>query len=86
MQARENLHASHRMTLAFFCLGALSLLNELDTNVTEQNKKDWTEWIYAQQVLPTGEEPDANEAACGFRGSSWSGRAFDPNAVSVCAL
>lgn len=71
------------MTLAFFCLGALSLLGELDNSVTDENKHDWIEWVYAQQVLPTGQEPDANEALCGFRGSSWSGRKFDPNAVSL---
>lgn len=69
------------MTLAFFCLGALSLLGELDNCVTRENKQDWIEWIYAQQVLPTGQTPDANEALCGFRGSSWSGRKFDPHAV-----
>ncbi|KAI8978895.1 terpenoid cyclases/protein prenyltransferase alpha-alpha toroid [Pilobolus umbonatus] len=68
------------MTLAFFCLGALSLLGELDDNVNEQNKKDWIDWIYAQQVLPTGEVPDKNEPYCGFRGSSWSGRSYDPYA------
>lgn len=71
------------MTLAFFCLGALSLLGELDQCVSQQNKSDWIEWIYAQQVLPTGEDPDANAANCGFRGSSWSGRSFEPNAVSL---
>lgn len=71
-----------RMTLAFFCLGSLSLLGVLDTHVSPENKKDWIDWIYAQQVLPTGETPDANEAYCGFRGSSWSGRSFDPNTVS----
>lgn len=71
------------MTLAFFCLSSLSLLGELDSNVSEQNKKDWVDWIYAQQVLPTGETPDANEALCGFRGSSWSGRPFDPHAVNI---
>ncbi|KAI9485896.1 MAG: geranylgeranyl transferase type-1 subunit beta-like protein [Benjaminiella poitrasii] len=73
---------TNRMTLAFFCLGALSLLGELDSNVSADNKRDWIEWIYAQQVLPTGETPDANEAYCGFRGSSWSGRKFDPNATT----
>ncbi|KAI7904846.1 terpenoid cyclases/protein prenyltransferase alpha-alpha toroid, partial [Cokeromyces recurvatus] len=65
-----------------FCLGALSLLGELDSNVSAENKKDWIDWIYAQQVLPTGEIPDANEAYCGFRGSSWSGRKFEPNATT----
>ena len=70
------------MTLAFFCLGALSLLGTLDESVSAQNKSDWIDWIYAQQVLPTGKEPDTNAANCGFRGSSWSGRTFDPDAVS----
>ncbi|KAG1456802.1 hypothetical protein G6F56_006751 [Rhizopus delemar] len=65
------------MTLAFFCLGALSLLDELENNVNEQNKKDWIDWIYAQQLVPT-ESDDANKAVCGFRGSPWSGRPFDP--------
>ncbi|KAI8970242.1 terpenoid cyclases/protein prenyltransferase alpha-alpha toroid [Mycotypha africana] len=70
------------MTLAFFCLGALSLLGELDEQVTTENKKDWIDWIYAQQVLPTGQIPDPNEAYCGFRGSSWSGRKFEPTATT----
>ncbi|CEP11352.1 hypothetical protein [Parasitella parasitica] len=71
---------TNRMTLAFFCLGAMDLLGELDNNVSAQNKHDWIEWIYAQQVLPTGIEPDENRFLCGFRGSPWSGRKFDPNA------
>lgn len=69
------------MTLAFFCLGALSLLDELENNVNEQNKKEWIDWIYAQQLVPT-ESDDANKAVCGFRGSPWSGRPFDPCTVS----
>lgn len=69
------------MTLAFFCLGALSLLGELENNVSEQNKRDWIDWIYAQQVLPA-KDSDDNKAVCGFRGSSWSGRTFEPYAVS----
>lgn len=71
---------TNRMTLAFFCLGALGLLGELDNSISQQNKDDWIDWIYAQQVLPTGNTPDANAANCGFRGSSWSGRPFDPHA------
>lgn len=70
------------MTLAMFPLGSLTLLDQLDSSITPENKKDWIEWIYAQQLLPTGQEPDANETVCGFRGSSWSGRPFDPTAVS----
>lgn len=70
------------MTLAFFSLGALALLDELENSITHENKKDWIEWIYAQQLLPTNQEPNLNERHCGFRGSSWSGRPFDPSAVS----
>lgn len=70
------------MTLAFFSLGALTLLNELDNNITPENKNDWIEWIYAQQLLPTGEDPDMNETVCGFRGSSWSGRPFDSTSTT----
>lgn len=68
------------MTLAFLCLGALTLLGELENNITEQNRLDWIDWVYAQQLHPT-ENDDANDAVCGFRGSSWSGRSFDPHAV-----
>ncbi|KAI8350360.1 geranylgeranyltransferase type I beta-subunit-like protein [Choanephora cucurbitarum] len=74
---------TNRMTLAFFALGGLSLLGELDNNVSDENKRDWIEWIYAQQVLPTGQDPDPNEAMCGFRGSSWSGRPFDPHTTTL---
>ncbi|CEI91454.1 Putative Protein farnesyltransferase/geranylgeranyltransferase type-1 subunit alpha [Rhizopus microsporus] len=72
---------TNRMTLAFFCLGALTLLGELENNITEQNRLDWIDWVYAQQILPT-ENDDANDAVCGFRGSSWSGRSFDPHATT----
>lgn len=69
------------MTLAFFCLGSLSLLGQLDTVLPEQDKKDWIEWIYAQQVLPDPDEPSRNDYHCGFKGSSWAGHPFDPKAV-----
>lgn len=79
-------------------------MGELETALSEQDRLDWIEWIYAQQVLPTAEEPgtksislgrqsgltlgfmhplDLNKARCGFRGSSFSGIPFDPNAVST---
>ncbi|KAL0091986.1 protein geranylgeranyltransferase type I beta subunit [Phycomyces blakesleeanus] len=76
---------TNRMTLGFFCLNALDLLGALDESVSEQNKKDWIEWIYAQQLLPeTDDEKDPNLDYCGFRGSSSSGRPFDPTATHTC--
>jgi geranylgeranyl transferase type-1 subunit beta len=41
------------MTLAFFCLGGLELLGALDSEISDHNKKDWIEWIYAQQIVPS---------------------------------
>ncbi|KAG1180604.1 hypothetical protein G6F70_000560 [Rhizopus microsporus] len=52
-----------------------------DYTQTETNRLDWIDWVYAQQILPT-ENDDANDAVCGFRGSSWSGRSFDPHATT----
>lgn len=45
------------MTLGFFCLAALELLGALETAVSEQDRKDWIEWIYAQQIWGTGSDP-----------------------------
>ncbi|GAB5588143.1 geranylgeranyl transferase type-1 subunit beta [Umbelopsis nana] len=74
---------TNRMTLAFFCLGSLSLLGQLDTVLPEQDKKDWIEWIYAQQVLSDPDEPSRNDYHCGFKGSSWAGHPFDSKAEST---
>ncbi|KAI8334966.1 terpenoid cyclases/protein prenyltransferase alpha-alpha toroid [Chlamydoabsidia padenii] len=68
---------TNRMTLAYFCLGGLELLGALDSHVSDHNKQDWIEWIYAQQILPSTD--GQNDAHCGFRGSSWSGRPFESN-------
>ncbi|KAI8388720.1 terpenoid cyclases/protein prenyltransferase alpha-alpha toroid [Radiomyces spectabilis] len=72
---------TNRMTLAFFCLAGLELLGATDKVISDQNKHDWIDWIYAQQILPTKDnENELNKTHCGFRGSSWSGRSFQPHA------
>lgn len=48
---------SQRMTLAFFTLCALDLLDALDSNITETERSDYIDWIYICQ------HPDG-----GFRG------------------
>ncbi|CAO3626725.1 unnamed protein product [Cunninghamella blakesleeana] len=68
---------TNRMTLAYFCLGGLELLGVLDTVISDQNKQDWINWIYSQQIVPS--DDGQNYPHCGFRGSSWSGRSFNPN-------
>ncbi|KAG2180763.1 hypothetical protein INT44_003770 [Umbelopsis vinacea] len=74
---------TNRMTLAFFCLGSLSLLGQLDSVVSEKDRKEWIDWIYAQQVLPDPEDPDKSRYSCGFKGSSWAGHSYDPQATST---
>ncbi|KAI9256502.1 protein geranylgeranyltransferase-like protein type I beta subunit [Phascolomyces articulosus] len=69
---------TNRMTLAFFCLSSLELLGALEKEISEQDRLDWIEWIYAQQIRL--DSKGLNREHCGFRGSSYSGRAFDPNA------
>lgn len=45
--ARLLLRLMKRMTLAYFCISALDLLNEL-SNLTIERKQSWIEWVYAQ--------------------------------------
>lgn len=69
------------MTLAFFCLASLSLLGKLEETVSQKDRVDWIEWIYAQQVHPDSHNPSASQHLCGFKGSPWAGHAFDPLVV-----
>ncbi|PKI85384.1 hypothetical protein MVES_000306 [Malassezia vespertilionis] len=47
-----------RMTLGYFCLGALDLLNKMDAGLSTEQREAYIDWIYIQQ-MPFG----------GFRGS-----------------
>ncbi|KAK3710399.1 hypothetical protein QZH41_012317 [Actinostola sp. cb2023] len=60
---------SFRVTVAFFAISALDILNALD--VIGHEKSDIIYWIYSNQVLPTND--GRNKAKCGFRGSSMTG-------------
>ncbi|THY21677.1 terpenoid cyclases/Protein prenyltransferase, partial [Aureobasidium pullulans] len=40
---------SNRMSLAFFTLSGLDLLGTLETNTTEEQRKDYIDWIYSNQ-------------------------------------
>uniref|UniRef100_A0A8C3KF75 Geranylgeranyl transferase type-1 subunit beta n=1 Tax=Calidris pygmaea TaxID=425635 RepID=A0A8C3KF75_9CHAR len=62
-----------RLTIAFFALSGLDMLDSLDV----VNKDDIIEWIYSLQVLPT--EDSSNLNRCGFRGSSYLGMPFNPS-------
>lgn len=91
---------SYRMTLLFFCLSGLDVLNSLD--LTESKKKEIIDWIYAQQILPdpsngnhtaTAQRPffsnivcfiADSSKVCGFRGSSFLGIPFSQVILICC--
>lgn len=55
-----------RLTLAFFAISGLDLLESLD--VLNEDKSRIIDWIYCMQVLPC--KDGSNLHRCGFRGSS----------------
>nr|XP_022333798.1 geranylgeranyl transferase type-1 subunit beta-like isoform X1 [Crassostrea virginica] len=57
---------TNRMTIAFFALSGLDLLNALES--IEKQKNHIVEWIYSLQILPN--KDGSNIHQCGFRGSS----------------
>ncbi|KAJ2696384.1 geranylgeranyl transferase type-1 subunit beta [Coemansia sp. IMI 203386] len=58
-----------RMTLGHLCLVGLAALGQLDTALSADERRGMVDWIYEQQVQPTGD----NAAYCGFRGGSLFG-------------
>eukprot|EP00730_Choanoeca_flexa_P002544 TRINITY_DN11086_c0_g2_i4.p2 TRINITY_DN11086_c0_g2~~TRINITY_DN11086_c0_g2_i4.p2 ORF type:complete len:345 (+),score=58.81 TRINITY_DN11086_c0_g2_i4:1867-2901(+) len=65
---------TNRMTLVFFSLSGLDLLDKLPEGEERQAIIDW---IYSLQVLPTADHP-----AGGFRGSTSFGHSFNPSCES----
>ncbi|WFD32369.1 protein geranylgeranyltransferase type I [Malassezia sp. CBS 17886] len=41
-----------RMTLAYFCVGGLDLLGQLDA-ITDEQRHAYIDWVYAQQLAPS---------------------------------
>lgn len=64
---------SNRLTIAFFALSALDILDALHTI---DNPKRIIEWIYSLQVLPDSSGHNRNR--CGFRGGSCNGIITEP--------
>ncbi|GAB1599929.1 geranylgeranyl transferase type-1 subunit beta-like [Argonauta hians] len=62
-----------RVTMAFFTLSGLDLLNSLSS---VKHKQVIVDWIYSHQVVPNKDESNLKE--CGFRGSSSNGNPFHP--------
>lgn len=57
---------SHRLTLAYFVVSALDILNALD----QVDAKWIMDWVYHLQVLPSDEAEDKHGFFYGFQGSS----------------
>lgn len=57
---------SHRLTLAYFVVSALDILNALD----QVDAKRIMDWVYHLQVLPSDEAEDRHGFFYGFQGSS----------------
>lgn len=72
-----------RMTLLFFALSGLDVLQALDS-ISAEEQKQMVEWIYAQQVLPDKSNPDGMHL-CGFRGASFLGIPFAAHQSSASA-
>ena len=45
------------MTLLFFALSGLDLLNALDSIIPANQRQEIIDWIFAQQVLPDRKDP-----------------------------
>ncbi|XP_045216275.2 geranylgeranyl transferase type-1 subunit beta-like [Mercenaria mercenaria] len=73
LPARYSSLDTSRMTIAFFAISGLDMLNALDT--LEKDKKNIIDWIYSLQVLPNIQESNMNH--CGFRGCSSMGNPYD---------
>ena len=61
------------MTLVFFAISGLDILNELSSLVDEKTRKRIIEWIYSQQITGKKDKP----GALGFRGSPANGAGND---------
>nr|CAB3264810.1 geranylgeranyl transferase type-1 subunit beta-like [Phallusia mammillata] len=67
---RYSILDTSRLTITFFALSGLDVLNALD-HLSEKNKQEIIEWIYSLQVIPN--EAESNTCKCGFRGSTCNG-------------
>ncbi|XP_077988984.1 geranylgeranyl transferase type-1 subunit beta-like [Glandiceps talaboti] len=75
---------TNRLTIAFFALSGLDVLNAL--NVIEGEKEDTVDWIYSLQVVPDKDDRSKNISKCGFRGSSTIGASYNASKVPVSSL
>ncbi|XP_050401015.1 geranylgeranyl transferase type-1 subunit beta [Patella vulgata] len=73
LPARHATFDSNRMTIAFFALSGLDVLDSLSS--LDKDKDNIIDWIYSLQLLPNVTE--SNLHRCGFRGSPAIGSPYD---------
>ncbi len=69
---------SNRMTLLYFCVAALDIMNQLESS---DMRNHIIEFVYNMQVLPDSEDPTKNVENCGFRGGNFFGNKWNPQCV-----
>lgn len=69
LPAELSAYDSTRLTIAFFTINGLDILDVLHT-LDDTRKKDIIEWVYRLQVLPEEGETKESWKPCGFQGSS----------------
>lgn len=52
---------SYSVIMGMYAIGGLELLGVLDETLSEANRKDWIEWIYAQQRIPSTAGEDSGK-------------------------
>ncbi|KAK1921276.1 terpenoid cyclases/protein prenyltransferase alpha-alpha toroid [Papiliotrema laurentii] len=45
---------SNRITIAYFCLSGLDLLDALERKTSEEDRRGWADWIWSLQAVPGG--------------------------------
>jgi hypothetical protein len=58
---------TNRITLLYFCVSGLDILNALDT-IT--NKEEIIKWVYSLQIVPNNEEEEKFSENSGFTGGN----------------
>lgn len=43
-------HLCRRLAIAFYCIGSLDLLGELEGRISQAERESWREWVWEQQA------------------------------------
>ncbi|KAJ3073743.1 Geranylgeranyl transferase type-1 subunit beta [Podochytrium sp. JEL0797] len=78
-----------RMAMAFYAISGIDICGALPDAISDKNRADWIDWVYAQQVVPSWDvdnedaPADVDWTIFGFRGSPSSGRPHAPHQTTA---